>query len=333
MTSPEGDGLEEALRRALSEAASEVEPGSDGLDKIRSRIAGRPPRPWLFSALSGAAERVRNWTWRGHWAWPDWLARLTEARWPQLRRGSFPGSGSWSFRLAAILAAAAVIVGVTLGNRPFRNAIIQAGTALQGGGSGSQRTTAGTEGSGTWTGSVTPSTAAASGGQSGTGSASQKANAVKSHSPAAKCQPSVLPAVASTQPSLTDVQPSAPAPSIATATPVQVVPASASSAQPVYTDTSALTCPVAAPTQSPTPAPATSAPTPASTPTPTGGDPTSGYPTGGYPTGGDPTSVDPTPTADPSSPGHNWPSPSDPASWSRPDRHSRDFRYPHPRRQ
>ena len=323
MTSPEDDGLEEALRRALSEAASEVEPGNDGLDKIRSRIAGRPPRPWLFSVLSGAADRVRNWTWRGHWARPGWLSRLTEARWPHLRRGSFPGSRNWSLRLAAVFAAVAVVASVTLGDRPFRNAIIQASTALQGGGSGSQRTTAGTDGSGTWTGSVTPSTAAAAGGQSGTGSASQKSNAVKSHSSAAKCQPSVLPAVASTQPSLTDAQPSAPAASTATETPAQVVPAPASSAQPVYSDTSALTCPVAAPTQSPTPAPATSAPTPTSTPAPTGG-----YPTGGYPTSGDPT-----PTADPSSPGRNWPSPPGPPSWSRPDRHPRDIRYQHPRRQ
>jgi hypothetical protein len=328
MTSPEDDGgLEEALRRALSEAASEVEPGSDGLDKIRSHIGGRPPRPWLFSVLSGAADRVRNWTWRGHWAWPGWLSRLTEARWPQLRRGSFPGSRNWSLRLAAVFAAAAVVAGVTLGDRPFRNAIIHAGTALQGGGSGSTRTTAGTEGSGTWAGSVAPSTAAASGGQSATGSAPQKSNAVKSHSAAAKCRPSVLPSVASTQPSLTDVQPSAPATSTATEAPAQAAAAPALSAQPVYTDTSALTCPVAAPAQSPTPAPATSAPTPTSTPTPTGG-----YPTSGYPTGGDPASGNPTPTAAPSAPDHNWPSPSDPSSWSRPDRNPRDSRYAHPQR-
>ena len=39
MTSPEDDDdLGEALRRALSEAASEVEPAKDGLDKIRTRL-------------------------------------------------------------------------------------------------------------------------------------------------------------------------------------------------------------------------------------------------------------------------------------------------------
>lgn len=325
MTSPEDDnGLEEALRRALSEAASGVEPGNDGLDKIRSRIAGRPPRPWLLSVLSGGADRVRNWTWRGHWAWPGWLSRLTEVRWPRLRRGSFPfpGWGNWSLRLAAVFAAAAVIAGVTLGDRPFRNAIIQAGTALQGGGSGSQRTTAGTEGSGIRTGSVPPSAGSAPGGQIGTGSASRTSNAVKPHSSAAQCQPSALPAVASTQPSLTDAQPTAPATSTATETPSLVASAPASSGQPVYTNTSALTCPVAAPTQSPTPTPATSAPTPTSTPTPTGG----------YPTSGGPTSGDPTPTADPTPTGRNWPSPSGSPSWPRPDRHPRDSRYTHPRR-
>ena len=68
-SSPEG-GLEDALRRALSDAVSGIEPGSDGLDNIRARIGGRPPRPWLLAVLAGAAERVKSVTWRGHWAWP-----------------------------------------------------------------------------------------------------------------------------------------------------------------------------------------------------------------------------------------------------------------------
>ena len=54
MTSPEDDGLEEALRRALSDAASEIEPGADGLDKIRARIGDRRPRPWLLSVSSAS---------------------------------------------------------------------------------------------------------------------------------------------------------------------------------------------------------------------------------------------------------------------------------------
>ena len=66
MTSPGDDRLEGALRRALSDAGSAVEPGADGLDKIRARIGDRPPRPWLLSLLSGLVDRVRHWTWRGH---------------------------------------------------------------------------------------------------------------------------------------------------------------------------------------------------------------------------------------------------------------------------
>src|SRR5579863_5073088 len=112
MTSSEDDDdLEDRLRRALSEAAGGVEPGSDGLDKIRSRIAGRPPRPWLVSVSFGVAERVRNWTWRGHWAWPDRLSRAVDA-W--LRRGRFPGWSTGSLRLAAVLAAIAVLASLTM---------------------------------------------------------------------------------------------------------------------------------------------------------------------------------------------------------------------------
>ena len=69
MTSPEDDDLEQALRRALSAAADEIEPGPDGLEKIRARIGDRRPRPWLLSVVFGVLGRVRHWTWRGHWAW------------------------------------------------------------------------------------------------------------------------------------------------------------------------------------------------------------------------------------------------------------------------
>jgi hypothetical protein len=322
MTSPEDDGLEEALRRALSEAASEVKPGTDGLDKIRTRIAGRPPRPWLLSVLFGAADRVRNWTWRGHWARPGWLTRLAEVRWPRLRQGSFPRWGGWSFRLAAVFAAVAVIASVTLGVRPFRNAILQASTG--GGGSGSQRITAGTEGNATRTaegGTGTSSASPAPGGKGSTGSApstSRSSNAAKPHSSATKCQPSAQPVATSTEPTLTD-QPSGSAIASATGTPSPVVTTRAS-AQPVYTNTPALTCPVTVPTQSPTPAPSASAPTPTSTATPAGSDPTSGYPT--------PT-MDPTPPTDPTPPGDRQPSPSGPPPWPWPYRHPRHPRYPH----
>src|ERR1700679_3361368 len=75
-----GDGLEEALRRSLSEAADRAEPGTDGLSRIRARIGQRPPRPWLVSVLFGGAERVRYWTWRGHWTRPPAPARFAHLR-------------------------------------------------------------------------------------------------------------------------------------------------------------------------------------------------------------------------------------------------------------
>src|ERR1700742_2098529 len=70
MTAPEDD-LEKALRRALSAAVGKVEPGVDGLERIRARPSHRPPQPWLLAVVSTLAARARNWTWRGHWAWPS----------------------------------------------------------------------------------------------------------------------------------------------------------------------------------------------------------------------------------------------------------------------
>src|ERR1700760_73983 len=90
MTSPEDDDLEQALRRALSAAGDEVETGTEGLDRIRARIGDRPPRPWLLSVAFGVLERVRNWTWRGHWAWQETMPGL-RARWERRsRRSNFP---------------------------------------------------------------------------------------------------------------------------------------------------------------------------------------------------------------------------------------------------
>src|ERR1700722_3296780 len=68
MTAPD-DGMEEALRRALTEAVSQIEPGTDGLERIRARIGARPPRPWLLSFAADAVGLARHWVWKGHWAW------------------------------------------------------------------------------------------------------------------------------------------------------------------------------------------------------------------------------------------------------------------------
>jgi hypothetical protein len=49
--------LEDVLRRALRTATQSVEPGTDGLDRIRSRISARRPAPsgWNMAELAGRA--------------------------------------------------------------------------------------------------------------------------------------------------------------------------------------------------------------------------------------------------------------------------------------
>src|SRR5260221_1375141 len=49
--------LEDVLRRALRTATQSVEPGADGLDRIRSRISARSPAPsgWNMAELAGRA--------------------------------------------------------------------------------------------------------------------------------------------------------------------------------------------------------------------------------------------------------------------------------------
>src|SRR5262245_28333479 len=70
MTAPDG-GLEEVLRRALSAAAEQVEPGENGLDRIQARTRGTAIPSLPASLAIAAVRRVRHWTWRGHWAWQD----------------------------------------------------------------------------------------------------------------------------------------------------------------------------------------------------------------------------------------------------------------------
>ncbi|MGH3263751.1 MAG: hypothetical protein ACRDNS_17365, partial [Trebonia sp.] len=153
MTSPGDDGAEEALRRALSEAARGIEPGADGLERIRARIGGRPPRPWPIAVGAGVVDRVRHWTWRGHWDWRgrwDWrstLARLGAPRERRSRRGGFPWRSVGWLRLVTVVGAVAILAGVGLGVQPVRQAILQASASLNGFG-GTSRGSAGTEGHG-----------------------------------------------------------------------------------------------------------------------------------------------------------------------------------------
>ena len=324
MTSPEDDGLEQALRRALSEAASGVEPGTDGLDQIRARIGDRPPRPWLLSVLFGVVERVRYWSWRGHWAWPPSLSKLPGLRGPRSRRSNFPRWGFGSLRLAVVLAGIAAIAAITLGIQPFRHVILQASAALNGD-SGSQQVNAGTEGSGTPTagGSAGPAISAASGGQTGAsgspGASATSSNGKLQPTATAKCVTSTLPVVVGTRSSVTDVTPRAsgtavPATTTAPATTTgPATPSPAASAQPYDTSTAAVTCPVSAATKSAAPTPSSSPSSPVATPAATAQAPDYAYP-----------SATPTPTASavaPSSADDDSPSPSAPPSWwSRPGR-------------
>ncbi len=141
MTAP-GDDLEKALREALAAAVDQVAPGEDGLHRIRHRIGTRPPQPWLLSVLAGAVDRIRSWTWHGHWAWPDWLPNPASVPRPRLLRlpqpgaqggeavrAARPGAGSWLRPLSA-LAAIAVVVGVSLSVQPVRQAIIAASNTV-----------------------------------------------------------------------------------------------------------------------------------------------------------------------------------------------------------
>ena len=270
MTSPEDEDPEESLRRALSEAVSGVEPGADGLDKIRARIGNRPPRPWPLSVLFGLIDRVRNWTWHGHWAWQESLPRPRAFWRPRSRRSNFPGWGTGGLRLVTVLAGIAVIAGISLGVSPFRNATLQASTDAATAAARPRRGTAATAGNATRTpGSTTPT----AGGPSRSGQIGEDSSlsATKNASTAApgptstaSCASPELPASAGAKPSPTDATAAAPA----TRVPSPLASSPSTSLQPSDTNSRASTCPVTHPASSPTPT-ATSSPTPTATSSPT----------------------------------------------------------------
>jgi len=152
MTDPD-DGLAEVLRWALSETAGAVTPGPDGLNAIRARIGGRPPRPWLLSVLAHWAEQARYWTWRGHWARPGLARPATAVRAPArgtrgAHRRHSPEWGIGGLRLTAVLGTVAVIAGLSFGLQPVRQAIIQASASMLNGVSGAKPGGTGTDGNG-----------------------------------------------------------------------------------------------------------------------------------------------------------------------------------------
>jgi hypothetical protein len=170
MTAPD-DGLEAALRKALSAAASQVEPGDGGLERILVRTGGATPRSWPASVTVEALRRARHWVWRGHWAWQDsgfwqvphgplqgqladWWRRARGTRvsaWlagvPADAAALIGGSlvhdslsrrshGLMWIRLVAGLAAAASITAVTVADPPLRAALVQVSATVFTGGNG-----------------------------------------------------------------------------------------------------------------------------------------------------------------------------------------------------
>jgi hypothetical protein len=349
MTSPGDDGFEEALRRALSDAASEVEPGADGLDKIRARIGDRPPRPWLLSVISGLADRVRHWTWRGHWSWQDSLPRLSALWERRSRRGNFRGQGVEWVRFVTVLAGVAVLAAIALGVQPFRHAILQAGSSLNEGG-GPTRSSAGTEGNATQAANgSTPTTAtvASGGGPSSQARTSASGRAAAPHpTSSARCVSGALPVLSAGQPSQATVAAktggtssgtSSSGTSSATRVASPLSSGSSRPAEPVYTSANVPTCPVGTPTGTPTPTPTSSSaslvPTPSDDPStqwsaPSWSDPTptptaSGSSPSGDPSNGDPANGDPSSSA-PDPPSRSW------ESWQQ--RRPADHRDQHHRR-
>ena len=141
------------LRQAMADVAGSVQPSPDGLARIRDRIGGRPSRPPLVAALACAAERVRYWTWLGHWAVPGATPRDPRPGAPgrgrrraPARRG--PQWGLTGLRLVAVLGGITVVVGVSFAVQPFRSAIIQASSTMLNGGSSGQDHGSGTDGNG-----------------------------------------------------------------------------------------------------------------------------------------------------------------------------------------
>jgi len=207
MTSPE-DGLEQALRRALRATADQVEPGADGLERIRARTRGRQPQPWLVSVAAGAFGYARHWTWRGHWVWPESLPRpgdlprfglrllpaaITHA--PPPRHAATPAKSSWPtgvgwLRPVGVLASIAFIASIALAVPPFRQAIVQvSSTVLTGGPTAGQP---GGGGGGAPAGSGQPSGAKSPAGAGAT--ATQSSSTAPGGVITAHCTPSARPA-------------------------------------------------------------------------------------------------------------------------------------------
>ena len=118
---PQGPDFAEFLRRELHAAADQLEPRSDGLERIRARVRSGPAYASKHSAAQGG-----------------FLAGLVR-RWNPARGGQEEGGGhprqqrDWRYGLLrpALAAACAVFaIGVALAVPPLREAFVQLGSAV-----------------------------------------------------------------------------------------------------------------------------------------------------------------------------------------------------------
>lgn len=172
MTTPDRD-LEEFLRRGLHAAAESIEPGPDGLEHIRRRVASRRPQRHFRLLLTDCADLVRLLVLRLEPAM-SWLARSArrgtaalhregpghrEAPGHRLRRsGGFRPASEW-LRPAMVVATAVVIVvaGVFGLTKLRQQPVTNLGNLASQGSSSSSSSSHPARGSVTGTGSSAPS--------------------------------------------------------------------------------------------------------------------------------------------------------------------------------
>jgi hypothetical protein len=109
---------EAALRRALHAAAEQVEPGGDGLDKIRQRVRHRRPMPMAIAWVDIALTRLSLGVPDGFWVVWDRIALEVRAVarhfWPEQGRPARSGREwlGWARPLAAMSAAVFIVAAV-----------------------------------------------------------------------------------------------------------------------------------------------------------------------------------------------------------------------------
>ena len=195
---PQGPDFAEFLRRELHAAADQLEPRSDGLERIRARVRSGPAYASKHSAAQGG-----------------FLAGLVR-RWNSARGGQEEGGGhprqqrDWRYGLLrpALAAACAVFaIGVALAVPPLREAFVQLGSAVgissHSAGGGVQSTNGGGTPIGSAAGGAGAGTSAAQGSAPAIACASGSASSAlaKPAKPTTSATPSGTPASSVSSPS------------------------------------------------------------------------------------------------------------------------------------